>query len=204
MIRASTTVTGLTNGTTYTFKVRATNAIGAGPDSASSNAVTPRATVTIFGSSTPPVVDSQDTGAVELGVKFVSDVPGTITGVRFYKATTNTGTHTGSLWTTQGTRLATATFTGETASGWQQVAFSSPVSITAGATYIASYFAPNGHYSDTAAGFTTAVDAPPLHALATSTSPNGVYAYSSTSTFPTSTFNATNYWVDVLFAVTSG
>ena len=36
------TVTGLTNGTTYTFKVAAINAVGTGPPSAASNAVTPR------------------------------------------------------------------------------------------------------------------------------------------------------------------
>jgi hypothetical protein len=28
---------------------------------------------------------------------------------------------------------------------------------------------------------------------------NGVYAYSATSKFPNSNFNATNYWVDVVF-----
>ncbi|MEA4849376.1 MAG: tandem-95 repeat protein, partial [Clostridiaceae bacterium] len=35
------TVTGLTNGTAYTFKVKAVNGVGIGPESASSNAVTP-------------------------------------------------------------------------------------------------------------------------------------------------------------------
>jgi hypothetical protein len=39
----STTITGLTNGQTYTFKVAAKNAIGTGPQSAESNAVTPQA-----------------------------------------------------------------------------------------------------------------------------------------------------------------
>ena len=40
----SATITGLTNGTTYTFTVTATNAIGTGPPSSASNAVTPSAT----------------------------------------------------------------------------------------------------------------------------------------------------------------
>jgi len=40
-----------------------------------------------------------------------------IYGVRFYKGTTNTGIHTGSVWSTAGTLLATATFQNESASG---------------------------------------------------------------------------------------
>ena len=40
-----------------------------------------------------------------------------------------------------------------------------------------------------------------LHALANGTSPNGVYAYGATSSFPANTYNATNYWVDVMYAV---
>ncbi len=38
----STTVTGLTNGVAHTFKVAAVNAVGTGPQSAASNAVTPQ------------------------------------------------------------------------------------------------------------------------------------------------------------------
>ncbi len=41
---SSATITGLTNGTTYTFTVAATNAIGTGPASEASNAVTPSGT----------------------------------------------------------------------------------------------------------------------------------------------------------------
>ena len=40
---ATTTVAGLANGSTYTFKVTATNAVGTGPASAASNSVTPSA-----------------------------------------------------------------------------------------------------------------------------------------------------------------
>src|SRR4051812_34250176 len=67
---------------------------------------------------TPSVVADPDTAAVELGMKFRADQAGYITGVRFYKSSTNTGTHTGSLWSSTGTRLATVTFGPETASGW--------------------------------------------------------------------------------------
>jgi hypothetical protein len=158
---------------------------------------------TIFGSATPATVNSGDAHSVVLGVKFRSEVAGSVTGVRFYKAATNTGTHIGSLWSASGTLLASATFTGESASGWQQVSFSTPVAIAAGTTYIASYLAPKGDYSDTASGFATAgVSNPPLTALANSTSANGVYAYGATNVFPASTYKSTNYWVDVDFVPT--
>ena len=149
----------------------------------------------------PTLIDSGPDSAVELGVKFKSDVGGTITGIRFYKASVNTGTHIGNLWSSTGTLLATATFSGETTSGWQQVLFSSPVAITANTVYVASYHANAGHYSADASYFGGAgVDNPPLHALANGVSGgDGVYAYGLTSAFPTGTWNATNYWVDVTF-----
>jgi hypothetical protein len=193
------TVTGLTNGTSYTFKVSATNGVGTGTQSAASNAVTPQAT--IFDFATPAVADAGDTGSVELGVKFTADYTGSITGIRFYKAAANTGTHIGSLWSASGTRLAQVTFSGESASGWQTATFASPVSVTAATTYVASYFAPSGHYSATNDGLVSAVDNPPLHALANSTSANGVYAYATSSSFPNNTYSASNYWVDVTYAV---
>ena len=72
---------------------------------------------------------------------------GSSPAVRFYKGANNTGTHVGNLWTSGGALLATATFTGETASGWQQVSFATPVQVTANTVYVASYFAPNGRYA---------------------------------------------------------
>ena len=193
----STTINYLTNNYAYTFRVQATNEIGTGAESAASNVVTPQRT--IFDFATPATVDSGDANATEVGVKFTSSTYGVVTGIRFYKAAANTGTHIGSLWTAGGTLLAQATFTSETASGWQEVTFASPVPITEGTTYVAGYLAPNGHYSYTAQGFASAVSNPPLKALASGTSPNGLYSYSATSAFPTSTINANNYFVDVMF-----
>jgi hypothetical protein len=157
---------------------------------------------TIFSpSSAPSNVDSGDPNAIEVGVKFRVDADGSVLGVRFYKATANTGTHIGYVWSSTGTLLGTATFTNESATGWQQVNFSSPIPVTANTTYVASYSAPVGHYSADSFTFQQAgVDNPPLHALATGVDgQDGVYIYGPAGTFPTSSYNASNYWVDVLY-----
>jgi hypothetical protein len=149
-----------------------------------------------YSSDTPAVTNDSDASAVELGVKFTSDVNGTVTGIRFYKGSQNTGTHQADLWSASGALLATATFTNESASGWEQVNFSSPVSITAGTTYIAAYHTNTGHYADTSNYFTASHTNGDLTAPA---SGNDVYAYSSSDAFPTNTFSASNYWVDLVF-----
>ena len=129
---------------------------------------------------------------------------GQVTGVRFYKGSLNTGTHVGSLWSNTGTQLASATFTGETASGWQQVSFAAPVTIAAKTTYVASYFAPVGRYAvneDFFAG--NSVASGPLTALADGTDGgNGVYRYTAVGAFPNLTYRTENYWVDVVFRPT--
>jgi hypothetical protein len=137
-----------------------------------------------------------------VGVKFRSDVAGQIKGIRFYKGAGNTGTHVGTLWSSTGTKLASATFVNETATGWQQVLFTTPVTITANTVYVASYLAPVGRYAADAQYFATAgVDNGPLHALRNGVSGgNGIYRYGNNTAFPNSTTQSTNYWVDVVFA----
>ncbi len=157
---------------------------------------------TIWSSNAVPyLVDNGPDAPVELGVKFTSSSNGLITGVRFYKSGANTGTHVGNLWSSTGALLASATFTGETGSGWQQVSFSSPVAITANTSYVASYHTTVGHYSADRNFFANSgINNPPLQALASGISGgDGVYAYGSASIFPNSTYLAPNYWVDVVF-----
>jgi fibronectin type 3 domain-containing protein len=158
---------------------------------------------TIWNSSAVPgTASTGDTSANELGVKFRSDVDGLVTGLRFFKSAVNTGTHTAHLWSRAGALMSQASFTNETATGWQQVSFPSPVPITANTTYVASYFAPVGGYSRDAAYFSNkGFDNAPLHALQSGVDgANGVYRFGS-SGFPTSTANAANYWVDVVFVL---
>lgn len=151
---------------------------------------------TLFASQdVPSTVDGGDTSSVEVGVSFSSSVTGQVTGVRFYKSALNTGTHVGNLWSSSGELLATGTFSGESASGWQNLTFSSPVAIVAGTSYVASYFAPNGHYSASSQFFSDGYTNGPLSA----TGANGRFRYGSGSGFPTGSFGATNYWVDPIF-----
>jgi hypothetical protein len=152
----------------------------------------------------PSVASWPDQSAIEIGVKFTTDTNGWITGIRFYKGPDNTGTHVGSLWNSSGNLLAHAAFTGESVAGWQQVSFATPVQVTAGTTYVASYFAPSGGYASDAGAFAnTGVDNPPLHALKSGVNgPDGVYLYSPSGGFP-ATGSTSNYWVDVVFTTTA-
>ncbi|HEX5474874.1 MAG TPA: N,N-dimethylformamidase beta subunit family domain-containing protein [Vicinamibacterales bacterium] len=155
----------------------------------------------IWSSATVPANPADpDSGSVELGVKFQSDRAGFIDAIRFYKGAGNDGPHVGSLWTAAGTLLGTVAFTNESATGWQEASFAAPIAIAADTVYVASYFAPSGHYAGDDSYFDTGVDNPPLHAPASGTSLNGVYAYGASSRFPSQSYRASNYWVDVVFA----
>ena len=135
-------------------------------------------TVSLFNSSYVPAMTSvADPNSVELGMRFRASSDGQITGIRFYKSAQDVGTHVGNLWSASGTLLATATFTNETASGWQQVEFASPVAINANTTYVASYHS-SGNYAADPGLFNNSVTNGPLTAPSSSSvGGNGVYAY---------------------------
>lgn len=150
----------------------------------------------LFGSQTPTNPSVNDGAAVELGAAFTPSVAGTITGIRFYKGSGNNGTHIGNLWSSSGTKLGTVTFSDESASGWQTAHLTTPVAVTAGTTYIVSYFAPLGRYSATPGYFNSAYSSGPLSARADN---NGLFMYGAQGGFPTGTYGSTNYFVDVVF-----
>jgi hypothetical protein len=161
-------------------------------------------TVTPVSLWTPEAVPNTATAptsqATQLGLTFVSSVPGYATGLRFYKSATNTGPHRGYLWTSTGTLLASVVFPNESASGWQHANFATPVAIEANLPYVVSYWCPAGQYADDAGYFATSgittqmLYAPPDGQYG----PNGSYATS--NAFPASSSGSSNYWVDVVFS----
>ncbi|MET0929861.1 MAG: N,N-dimethylformamidase beta subunit family domain-containing protein, partial [Aeromicrobium sp.] len=157
---------------------------------------------TVFGTEVPESPSANDPDPVELGLRFSPTVDGFISGVRFYKGTGNTGTHTGSLWSTTGQKLATVTFSGESATGWQTATFASAVPVTKGQAYVVSYTAPNGHYAAAPDAFSTVgLDATPLSvAGGYGATPAGVFG--NAGLFPDTSYRNTSYYVDPVFTTT--
>jgi uncharacterized protein DUF4082 len=153
-------------------------------------------------SNTPAQTNLNDGSPLEVGVKFTSSVAGQITALKFYRSANDNGPDLLDLWTSTGTKLASATFTNTAASGWQTVSLTTPVSIAANTTYVASYHT-TGTYVVTDNFFTADVTSGVLTAPSTTNAGgNGVYAYGGTNTaglFPTYTFNASSYWADGVF-----
>ena len=201
-------ITGLDDGTTYSFQVLAYDAAG------NYSVLSPALSITTFEDSLPPPQDTYtlfsdsdtpsnlgdpDTASVELGVRFSATTSGNIVGIRYYKGAQDIGTHTAHLWSSSGELLASATFMNESNSGWQSVNFAEPVVINAGEEYVASYHS-NGRYTATTNYFTESVTSGFLTAPGGN---NGVYSYSSGASFPNQSYNSTNYWVDVNFSTSN-
>ena len=152
---------------------------------------------------------------IELGVKFQASVSGFVTDILFYKPPAEIGTHEGHLWMANGTLIGTVTFEDETASGWQQATFTTPVAIAADTIYIVSYHsngdyvASNGYFfnqAHTSGSLTAPADA--NGAQSVYTGGNGVFAVYTPGgddpVFPTSSYGASNYWVDLGFTALTG
>ena len=129
----------------------------------------------------------------EFGMAFTVDSPVQLTAIRFYKDAQETGAHTGTLWTSDGTQLATVSFANETSSGWQQQDLSAPVQLEPGVTYIVSVNA-NAFFVDTPGGLATSQGSGPLHSVVGS---NGLFGEAA-GVFPSETYNSSNYFVDVV------
>lgn len=158
-----------------------------------------RGPYTVYGQREAVIPDTGDDAPVELGLRFAADTQGYITGVRFFKSEANTGTHTGTLWSLEGQKLATTTFRNETSQGWQSASFDQPVEVQPGDEYVVSYSAPRGGYASQWQAFGyRGINASPLQvAGGFGTPPAGVY--STNGDFPSSSWERTQYYVDAVF-----
>jgi len=86
------TITGLTNGTAYTFTVTATNANGTGPASSASNSVTTSAPSTVPGA---PTIGTATAGNAQATVTFTAPVNNGGSAITGYTVTSSPGGFTG-------------------------------------------------------------------------------------------------------------
>ena len=147
-----------------------------------------------------PVSTHDDPNSLEIGLRFTSSVDGIVTALRFYQVPGAAGAEFGRLWDIAGNVLGTATFVSEAGSGWREALLDNPVQIDKDTTYVSSYYVPDGRYGATAGAFSgSSVTRGPLTAPSSDqVGGNGVYRYGTGGGFPTSTFNGTNYWADVV------
>ncbi|RUR86784.1 N,N-dimethylformamidase beta subunit family domain-containing protein [Chlorogloeopsis fritschii PCC 9212] len=147
----------------------------------------------------PSNANATDSVPYELGMKFRSAKGGQISAVRFWKAASETGTHVGKIWTAGGTLLESVTFTNETTSGWQEQLLETPVTIQPNTTYVVSVNV-NSHYVITYSELGSSIVNGDLSSVADGN--NGVYNVSPNS-FPTSSYQNSNYYCDIAFLVGS-
>lgn len=144
----------------------------------------------VFGQSAPIKKTSGPDKAVEVGIRFTSDIDSNVVAVRYYKMPGASGNHFGTVWS-NGNVLGTVQFVNETASGWQTQALPVPVKILAGQEYRVSYHTDSGFEALDAGFFTSPVTNGPLHAL------GGVYSYNAVPKYP-AVLTTTNYYADVV------
>lgn len=146
-----------------------------------------------------PTGTANDGHPYELGMKFQTYFSGKITGVRYYKPSGETGTHTGRIWDNTQALLSSVAFSGETSSGWQLANFATPVAIVPDVIYTVSVNA-NGDYPYTHYGLQNVVTNGQLSSVVTGS--NGSFA-NTAGTFPDSGSNQSDYYRDVVFTRTS-
>jgi len=128
----------------------------------------------------------------EMGTKVVVTRPMDLTAIRYYKDPGEAGVHRGTVWSAAGSAIAQVDFGGESASGWQRQALSTPVRLNASDVYVVSVGL-STFYTVTQFGLQSALSDGPLRSVADGA--NGVYG-SAAGLFPSNTYKSSNYFVD--------
>ncbi len=129
----------------------------------------------------------------EVGLKFQVTRPAYAESIQVYRSQTLSSGTIATLWSPTGSPLSTATFPASGQTGLQTVDLDSPVLLEPGENYVVSYSAPQGRQPQDQRQFTRAVSNGVLRAAPEA----GVYS-GRLGNFPTRTYRASNYHVDVV------
>ncbi|WP_157987724.1 DUF4082 domain-containing protein [Jiangella endophytica] len=143
----------------------------------------------------PRVATDPDRRAVELGVRFSPQQDGSVTALQYYQGAQTRDVTTATLWSADGEVLARTEFAPSRTVGWRTVPLKTPVRLSAGETYVASYHAPRGGYAVTERD----LDRRQLRNGFVLTNGAGVYHYGRRSAFPDDTYRGSNYMVDIVY-----
>jgi Domain of unknown function (DUF4082) len=175
------------------------------------------AVYTLFGQPASPASLITDPSSYTFGIQFSVSQSGTLSAIWFYSAPGAASLPQDiTLYAVSGQTLVhqeTASWSGAAASGWVRAAFTSPPSLTSGTSYkgtvsatstLGSWYSATSHYWDTGAG-QNGISNGPLSAPNNAGGDGGqdTFNTSLSPAYPATSFNATNYWMDVEVTVQS-
>lgn len=157
----------------------------------------PATTESFFAATAKPTAAWASDVAVTLGMQFTvpagTATPISATDIRWYQDVKNNAAHTALLYDMSGNVLASVNDSLSANDVWQQAALPTPIELTPGDTYTVAVFTTSGYNADANyAGFNKTNNGITVPANA------GVFSYGSTPSFPTSSFQGSNYYVDIV------
>jgi hypothetical protein len=133
--------------------------------------------------------------SLEMGVKVQVTEPARIEAIRYYRDANETGSHTGRVWTANGTLLTSTTFTSESASGWQEQALAAPLELTPGQVYMVSVGINSRFVMTGGSALGGGITSGPLASVVDGR--NGAYS-DAAGVFPNQSWFNSNYFIDAV------
>jgi hypothetical protein len=149
----------------------------------------------VFSTQVPQTLSNSDGAGVnyELGLRFTPTTAGQIRSIRFYKSSSESGSHTGKIYAANGQLLASVVFANESVSGWQVQNLATPLAVVANTEYTVSVNTGNTYYVATNNGLSSGITSGSLQ------SPAGGGVYGPLGSKPNLTWQNSNYFRDVVF-----
>lgn len=159
----------------------------------------PATTESFFAATAKPATAWTTDVPVTLGMQFTvpanTATPISATAIRWYQDVKNNAAHTALLYDVSGNVLASVNDSLAANDVWQQAALTTPIQLTPGNTYTVAVFTTSGYNADNGY-FSTGY--PKTQNGITVPANAGVFSYGSTPSFPSTSFQGCNYYVDIV------